>query len=141
MKRPRQEHPETFRLGCVFLTRDKHDLGARPLQSNHARQSNAVRFAGLERHSGDQHADAGTGFFYCIERRHRILEPNGLNESRPQRHHDKIADVPIVMDHKHGCGHATSPPPRANELCRRSFGARGPAHQFAPDGVGGIPRR
>ena len=40
--------------------------------------------------------------FYCIERRHRILEPNGLKESRAQSHHGKIAGVPFIVNHNHG---------------------------------------
>jgi hypothetical protein len=89
-------------VSCIFLARDKHDLGARPLHSDHARQSNAVRFAGTEIHAGNQHAKAGADF-YCIERRHRILEPNGLKESRAQSHHGKIAGVPFIVNHNHGC--------------------------------------
>ena len=77
----RQEHAEPFRVSCVFPARDKHDLSARPLHSDHARQSDAVRSAGTEIHAGDQHADAGTGF-YRIQRPYRILEPGGLKESR-----------------------------------------------------------
>ena len=34
---PRQEYAKTFRVRCVFLASDKHDLGARPLDPGPAR--------------------------------------------------------------------------------------------------------
>ena len=82
---------------CIFLARDKHDLGARPLHSDHARQSNAVRFAGTEVHAGNQHANAGPDF-YCIERRHR---PNPTASRKAARRATTARSRMFIVGHNH----------------------------------------
>jgi len=45
-----------------------------------------------------------------IQRLQRIVEPNHLKESIAQRGDCQLSSIPLVMNHKHGRWHGTSPP-------------------------------
>ena len=92
----RQEHAQPFRVNCIFLARDKHDLGARLLHSDHARQSNAVRFAGTE-----IHAERGSRL---------LLHRAPPSDPRTQRPQGKPRTEPPRQDH--GCSVHREPQPR-----------------------------